>query len=364
MFDSRKSGFGSSSQNSQLLRTLTEPVLRQAASPLGRLESQLEVSENRITRKVAHAAVEAMVVQPPTPSVDATVVAQATLDWASNEGLLGNAAAAEDAREIHAESLVVFCLAGEAPELVQLGADLVLWLYLFDDEIGEASAGLGEASHREKLATFSEVLRMRRRPTFDSKLHGSLWELRARAVKLGATPNWESRFADDMDEYFSGCADETFYRHTGQVPDIGTYRELRVRSIGTRPVFALIELGRGGVLSPGEAEKESVVELRRRAALLTAWVNDVYSYPKELQAGDSLNLVMSLTAECSKDKPETLQALCCAVEMYNRELRELEAACVDVCSGDCSAGLASYAKGLVQWVHGNRLWTQECGRYE
>ena len=138
------------------------------------------------------------------------------------------------------------------------------------------------------------------------------------------------------------------------------YRELRASTVGTRPVFAVAELGTG-VLTLKDALAPDFVELRRRAALLTAWVNDLYSYPKEHAAGDPLNLVQAIA---HRDRLPPQEAIDRVVRLYNDELRQFEALAHAASRAGGSAGRRRYVVGVLRhWVHANRWWTQHCGRY-
>lgn len=309
---------------------------------------------------IARNAVESMKLSPVRQHREVRKVAAETVEWAARFSLASSAIELARVRSIRVGELAAYTFSREKQEVVQLGADLVTWLFLFDDAVGEAPAHMGCDEHRRLLASFERVIREQRVPEQASVFHHALLDLVTRACALGADADWLSRFAHDMSDYFAGCADESQYRRSGQAPTVAAYRELRRQTVGTSPVFAIIELGVSGLVDAAEMARADVIEARGIAALLTAWVNDVYSFPKEAAAQDPLNLVITLATEYRLDVREALEQ---AVEVYNLDLLELERIIDEVRATRPSSALVAYLEGLLAWVHGNRIWTRLCGRY-
>lgn len=288
---------------------------------------------------------------------DPARVNEASVEWASSFGLLGTPSMRERTREIRVGELAALTFGQHQRSVVQLGSDLITWMFLFDDAVGEGLPEGGASEHAKVLASYADVLHTQRRPQDAGPFHDSLVELLVRASRLGASRAWMTRFAEDMCGYFRGCALESVLRKRGGGLELGAYCSLRAQTIGTRPVFALIELGSGRSVSTEAHRDPKFVELRRRAALLTAWVNDIYSYPKELADSDGLNLV-AITLRTTPNLERSLQQV---VARYNRELEEFELMARRYCTSDSHT--ASYLDDLAMWVHGNRAWTRVCGRY-
>jgi hypothetical protein len=309
--------------------------------------------------EMARRAVESMRVAPVRQHKSVNKISLATVAWAVRYSLAATESERARAANIEVGKLAALAFAREPQELVQLGADLITWLFLFDDAIGEAPREMAESQHRQLLAKYSRVIMERQLPEDATSFHHALLDLVRRAMVLGDNEPWLDRFASDMRGYFSGCADESRHRRAQRAPSVREYRELRLRTVGTSPVFALIELGVGGILSAAEAASAEVIHARELAALLTAWVNDVYSFPKETRANDPLNLVIAIAAEQTLCAPD---ALARAVAIYNSDLEELEGL-IQTLQRSGSPALNAYLDGLLAWVHGNRVWTRLCGRY-
>ncbi len=292
------------------------------------------------------------------PEVDS--VSERTVRWARSLSLVGSDLEAHAASRIQVGRLAAGTFERESVEVVQLGADLILWLYLFDDAVGEVPADWSQEQHGAALDSYCDLLDTWHCPSEASPFHLALLDLLQRATELGATAQWHQRFAADLRGYFRGCYEETPFRRDGRVPTVEEYRDLRALTVGTSAVFAVLELGLCGILPDEEAFRQEVVEARRTAALLTAWVNDVYSYPKESLVSDPLNLVSALARQYGLGIEDALSE---AVEVYNLDLSELERLTDQALERGGSAELRGYLEGLCRWVHGNRDWTQHCARY-
>lgn len=312
-----------------------------------------------VTVEMARRAVESMRARPITLHPKSESIAQRCVEWARTHQLVADDLEAARARRIRVGELAAHTFTQETEEVAQLGADLILWLYLFDDAIGERPDSMDEAEHRAVLQTYSDTVASRALPLDPSPFHIALMNLASRAVALGANADWLRRFGEDLDGYFCGCADETRWRQAGDVPDIQGYRDLRARTVGTRPVFAVMELGRCGLGSGEEMDDPRVREAREIAALLTAWVNDLYSFPKEHAAGDPLNLVNALSKQYRISLEDALDQ---GAQVYNLDYDQLDEKIEALRSGGSDA-LVLYLDALTDWVDGNRAWTRLCDRY-
>lgn len=322
--------------------------------------SQIQNAPSGANVEMARRAVSGMRSQAVKRHKSWNAVSVETVSWAAHHQLVTNEFEISRAKSIRVGELAAFTFSREPLPVVQMGADLILWLFLFDDAIGEPPAEQSDREHQRTLQRYATVVRERRLIS-SHPFEMALLDLLFRAEQLGATADWFERFGQDMTDYFNGCVEENKHRRAHQPLSSGNYRELRRATVGTSQVFALIELGVGGIVPPHEIRKRDVIEARKIAALLTAWVNDIYSFPKELAANDPLNLVIALAVE--HNFTSTMEALELAAIMYNMELEHLESQIDCIIKNGCSSQLTGYLDGLLRWVHGNRLWTKLCGRY-
>jgi len=227
----------------------------------------------------ARLAVESMRLEGVRSHAEFQQVTRETVAWAARFALTSSEAELAQVQATRVGELAAFVCEREPTAVVQLSADLITWLFLFDDLLGEAVAETNETLHREALRAYERVIYRRCLPPEATGFHEALLDVVHRAAALGASADWLARFAGDLADYFDGCAAESEYRHKQRVPSLEAYRSLRARTVGTRPVFAIIELGVCGLVPREQMARHQLQHARVLAALLTAWVNDVYSRP-------------------------------------------------------------------------------------
>ena len=216
-----------------------------------------------------------------------------------------------------------------------LGADLITWLYLFDDRFGEGQAGESQAELRACFAGFERAARTGELPERPNVFHHALLDLVRRGAALGGHA-WQDRFADSLAAYMEGCAQELPFRRTGRVPSFAEYRR--------------VELAHRSPLARDPADAAVLHEARRAAAFLCAWVNDVYSFPKEAADGDPLNLVAVLMHE---REVGALAALDMALELYARDLVRFEALLARARAQGVAEATDAILRGIERYVQGS-----------
>ncbi len=287
-------------------------------------------------------------------------VSERNIAWARQLGLVTSDIEAARVAAIRCGSFAAHTYPCASEEVVQLGADLILWLYLFDDRVGEGKDAADSPALARTLDSYLEVLRTTVLPAEPTVFHESLSDIVWRARHLGADAAWVSRFATSMQSYFEGCVRELPYRRAGRIPSLSAYRSIRAQSVGAYPVFDLIELASEQLLSDDDAALSELASARELSARLCAWVNDVYSFPKERRDRDPMNLVAVIAREYALSDADALEQ---AVEVFNIVLDVLDAMAAVLRAKGVSAALDAYVGGLEDWVHGNRAWTGLCGRY-
>ena len=278
--------------------------------------------------------------------------------WVTSVGLAPTGSKLAQIAAIRCGSFAAHTYNRAPTPVVQLGADLIAWLYLWDDRVGESQDLDSSTALSQRFGSYEHVIRWRALPADANELHRSLLGLISRAVDLGASSQWVERFGDSMAAYFDGCALEFPYRRSRRPPTVLDYTYLRSLSVGAYPVFDLIELGSGVPLS--ESEFARLRSLRYLASLLCAWVNDVYSFPKELADKEPLNIVAALACERELGPADALEA---AADLFNADYARFDRLVAIALSDSPSVGVARYVDGLCDWVMGNRAWTKLCGRY-
>ncbi|MGE0792425.1 MAG: hypothetical protein AB7S26_42515 [Sandaracinaceae bacterium] len=289
-----------------------------------------------------------------TPNPCLALASAESLAWADAQGLAVGSLALRRLEAIRCGSCAAHTYPSAPPEVVTLGAKLITWLYLFDDAYGEGRDAADVRDLMATLASFENVVRGARMPARPTPFHRALLDLRTDCVAIAPSNAWIDRFGDSLARYFDGCVLESQFRTRGQAPTLTEYRRIRAWSIGTFPVFDLIELA-----TRTDVELDPELDaIRERAALLCAWVNDVYSFRKEQKDGETLNLVALLAREYEIDVGAAFQV---ATEVFNTDLVVFEEDARALSERRRDA--APYVAGLRDWVHGNYTWTALCRRY-
>lgn len=273
----------------------------------------------------------------------------ATLRWALRFGLT-NERSAHRLAHIGCGSFAAHTYAGKSRELVQLGADLIAWLYLFDDVHGESG---DEEAFAAAVSVARGTASTLQGSPFMMALADICWRAGARAGV-----GWCDRFAAALEFFFDGCRRELPYRASRQVPGFLAYREVKQRSVGAAPVFALLQLD--SPLTAQEAAGAALQALNIEAALLCAWVNDVFSFEKEYAAGDPLNVVQVLAAEGQLSLTAAFDEV---AALYRRESAAFTSHAEEFLAAERSEAERRYLRSLMTWVRGNLAWTETSGRY-
>jgi 5-epi-alpha-selinene synthase len=238
--------------------------------------------------------------------------------------------------------------------VTELGARLVGYLFLFDDRFVEPLRD--EEALTASLKTFEDAIGSLKSPR-ESPYHAALIDI-VESLMSELNPSdasaWQGRFLESLKSYFAGCVQECRLRKTGEVPNLEKYIGLRTQSIGVLPCFDLIEVALKQVHDPGVFD--ALVELRKMAAQICAWVNDLYSFKREDALGDPNNVVRVVMNNEGKTDAEARSSV---IRMHNRQVEQLCEAARDI-----PPAAVGYVEGLKHWVRGNYDWTTFSGRYD
>ncbi|MEV5518016.1 terpene synthase [Streptomyces flaveolus] len=194
-------------------------------------------------------------------------------------------------------------------DLLDLAADLCLWLCAFDDLHVEAPQAT-VTTLAPHLASFTYVLDTRTTPPAPPSLFTpALADLTRRIHEL-TTPAQAARCATRLHQAFLGMLWDTTTR--GRTVRLAEYKAMRSHSVFSHAVAALIEPCAGLDLPAEAHDTEQVRQLIHSTALLSGWVNDVYSFPKERHESGfpPQTLPLILAREHGLALPEAFAAAC------------------------------------------------------
>ncbi len=203
-------------------------------------------------------------------------------------------------------------------ERAQFISDFIGWYLLLDDAL--EAIGPEESCLPRMSARFDRCFAALTRPGEfteeepDGLVRGAL-DL-GRRVRALSGPAWLARFHESMRTYYhQGVVHEIAHGMRGTLPDFAAFTNFRVESSGSYPIFDLIELARGRELPLEVATHPAIQKLRRVAALVISWANDILSSHKEHR--NPLNQPVLLVRHKGM---EARQALNETVAMHNAEM--------------------------------------------
>jgi hypothetical protein len=248
-------------------------------------------------------------------------------------------------------------------ERAQFISDFIGWYLLLDDAL--EAIGPEESCLPRMSARFDRCFAALTRPGEfkeeepDGLVRGAL-DLGRRVCSL-SSPVWQARFHESMRTYYhQGVLHEITHSMRGTLPDFAAFTDFRVESSGSYPIFDLIELARGRELPFEVATHPAIKKLRRVAAIVISWANDVLSSHKEHR--NPLNHPVLLVRHKGM---EARQALNETVAMHNAEMLRfmmmrknvLREAALDIPS------VRGWLDDLVMVMRGLLEWQLRAARY-
>jgi hypothetical protein len=282
---------------------------------------------------------------------DADAIQARTVAWAVAMGLVPRAEAPRlDAAKIG--RLAARANPRGPRELVDLAADWTTFFCLLDDRLERLESA--HAVYR-CLADLGAVLRGAP-ARHEIALERAAQDLHTRLFRA-ADPAWMLRFERRVGQLFEAFCIEAEHRVASTVPSLPAYLPMREVTVGIHVELALSELVAGIALS--EEERARVAELNRAASNLVGWANDVYTFEKELRAGERNNLVAVLMVSEGASLRDAVRR---AAEMHDELARAFAVATEDAARAG-SVEMCGYVGILRAWVRGHLDWARETGRY-
>jgi Terpene synthase family 2, C-terminal metal binding len=176
------------------------------------------------------------------------------------------------------------------------------------------------------------------------------------------TAEWMRRWNNDLNYFYEGMITERHFMHSAnRYPSVQHYMFVREHLIGMYIFQDIVELYMPSLLPPAIVSHPYTRQLRQVASRIIAWCNDYYSAEKELNAGQTMNLVLVIKQErqCGLE-----EAYAEAMRIHDEEVKKfmhLMSNAPDF--GPHNELLKEYAHNLRLMFGGNQLWHIRSGRY-
>lgn len=310
-------------------------MYRQQLTRVGRLYEQVALPEAR-------------------PDVRETIVNNES--WTRQSGICYDSKEYEKFLRIGCGDVAAMAYVNESKGVCQFGADLISWLFMFDDRFGEGPFFADRAEMNRSFAGFVALVRDLELPPDPNPFHSALMDLMRRAGEMGPC-GWNELFAGSLEFYTSGCKREYAMRYEGHRPSLEEYVEIRRGSIGTYPILDVIDLSLPEIV----AYDPKIQRCREITADLLGWVNDMFSFRKEYLDHDPCNLVKVIGHDLRMGYEAAYEY---AIEMHDRRFMEffgLHDEIVD--DRSASVSLKTYVDSLKNWIVANHRWASRTLRY-
>lgn len=291
--------------------------------------------------------------------------ARAATDFLLGVGLITDDPSDRGARR--AEGIVVLdpCVYPYASlERLLVAGAFSQWLFFLDDQYDDhPELGRSPLEVRQIMDRYFEVLSTGRLPPSPTPFARFTVYLRRR-LEASCPAGWMQRFLRNVQAYlFEGSLRTVEHWAQDCVPSTHDYLALRMHDSAVFPAVDMIEIAAGLSLPREVLDHPSIVELRRLTVRHTAYVNDLFSYQKEvLWSGTPCNLVHVLM---HNESVRFEEAVCAIVAMVNGDVQrflELEHG-LPRFEPAIADELDAYLTGMKDWMRGNVEFSLASRRY-
>lgn len=172
---------------------------------------------------------------------------------------------------------------------------------------------------------------------------------------------WRTRYIQNIRQYFEAMFTETHFTQSHTYPNKDYYAILRENLVGLYQLVDFVELESDFIMPYEILTHPYTRRIRQLAVRVMAWCNDYFSAPKEIAAGELMNLVLIIQQEkgCKID-----DAYNQVVNIHNSEMDEF----IQLCESQPDFGkhnyrYSNYVYNLKLMVQGHKVWTENTFRY-
>ncbi|GHH64923.1 hypothetical protein GCM10017673_08420 [Streptosporangium violaceochromogenes] len=281
-----------------------------------------------------------------------------TLEWLVGSGMLNDDEMVERYRQAKYGWLGARTYPYAEQHLLRLVTDWCVWLFAFDDAFCESerrAAGMARA-----LPQFYAVLEdLDAGCAVDDVFAKALLEIKGRIAAHGDDEQLD-RWRTVTKDYLFAQVWEAANREDEVVPSLEDYIFMRRRTGAMLTVFTLIDVATGHPLSADEWRHPGIRAITESANDVVVWDNDLISYAKENDGGNSRNnLVNVLIRHRAYSRRQAMQEI---VGMRDRAIADMVALRPSL-EALGSEAVRAYVRGLEFWISGSVDYSMTSSRY-
>lgn len=246
-----------------------------------------------------------------------------------------------------------------------LANDLLVLLFLLDDVFDNKNEETQNPENLKKLLySCLEILKNERTYTLQSggNILAALTDVWGR-MKECTSVAYQQTFVQDMLKLFSAVDWQNKNVNAAKIPSVADYIESRPLIGGAHIAATLIELTEQVHLPANIINHKKLMTLTMLCGHLGCWANDLYSLGKEIEHGDTHNLVLVMQEEKKLDIENAINE---TVRLHNQEMIQFERIfhSLPSFSEEIDEEVYKYAFCLAMIVRGNIDWSlQDTSRY-
>lgn len=239
------------------------------------------------------------------------------------------------------------------------------WLFFLDDQYDDhPELGRSPLEVREIMDRYFEVLATGQLPPSPTSFARFTSYLRRR-LEASCPAGWMQRFLANVQAYlFEGSLRTVEHWAQDRVPSTHDYLTIRMHDSAVFPAVDMIEVAAGLSLPRQVLDHPSIVEMRRLTVRHTAYVNDLFSYQKEvLWNGTPCNLVHVLMHNESLCFEAAVGEIVAMVNGDVQRFLELEHNLPPGFEPAIAHEVDAYLTGMKDWMRGNVEFSLASQRY-
>jgi hypothetical protein len=291
-----------------------------------------------------------------------------TTQWVKTFNLITSDAVMDHYRQQKFTWMVARMFPNADLEALCIAADLNTLLFVLDDQYDVATADTEAIRNKANFEMFLEQVRrilvLHERKYLQQ--HGpalaaisNFWERICRR----STPAWQQRFAESMKRAFVANLWRIELVKQNRMPAVEEYMQFRQEFGGANFFADLVEIMEG-IQLPEEMRWHSTVQtLITLCSDTICYANDLFSYRKELEQGDEMNLVMLLK---NHEGLSLEDAVFKATQIHDGKVKEFIQLAAHLPAFDDAANreLLRFVNALAAMMRGNIDWSRmDTARY-
>lgn len=221
----------------------------------------------------------------------------------------------------------------------------------------------------EVFVTNLKAILQQEQPPVDpcTPIEEMMWEV-GRDIRCLSTPEWFQAFLEAVTEHHTMCitshlnmAGDRFFGSE----DLDSYTKMRYGNFAGGAILLLVELAKDALLPEEVREDARIRELSAAAGIHAAFVNDIFSYPKEVAQEENPRNLVKILMDCEGiPLPQAAWRAVNLVNSYANVVMDMESQLPEPWDSEpWGSHVRRYVEGVKDIMSGNMYWMSLHKRY-